>query len=1169
MDTKLFGKIVLSCVCATQVAFGAQCNEGIDYATFKVHLMLKEKAASNSNPENGGARVYYKPVNAQTIREDLFNQIITFPYFSYGERYWGNKKEIGYFNGTVHTDGMTAGFTSKNQLQNKMNPVSYKIDLNQLSGKSNQLGEASWENGFYLAPSALFNTGTKMAINLVFDNVNSYCSDASGTCKLKVYIPKMYAYDYSKYDGKVMNWLCFSKGAKNAISNAKFTASLEPTTDPNDACSHQKRSSQSLHNDYAMFELQFNKSASSATYAFVFESNSANGTMASPKELIEDKNAACGYVEDPNPTPPPPEAVIQKIRLNFGDKIIERLSYDFVAFYQYQRYGRENFNFVFANNNRPVSISFKDKKGKDVAWSGKIAWSAHVFDPRYGKCPQSDFITDEFDSRKAGTSTMDLRNSNVRKVISALVGRDLHNVNNITAAPNARADSSLRSYGDELVRKAISCGVQVHERPNDMDSAVWQPAALVVYDFKIHNVEGVDYDNLVATVKEEGETHTVNFKARPDRIVVNDSQENPNLKNQSGVEFYRDCASKDCVVFDESPVAGLAYQIDKSKNEGYQKANPINLAHNFLAVDADGKVVKGYNRTVDATIMSGVQDLGIKDVKAKVEFKNGIGYLYTGSDKNGKVFKYDYSAPTFIKIIDDTLGKISTPGCKKGQFHNTTHLKSKFTGRLDKSNMNVPVWQGEIGCDLVLIEKPKSLSADDRVITYPKAYLGNELYGSYASSTLTEEYANLPQEFYTQGYTNTKSDEMSGDFWYNFAPAKFEVSHTAKDYFANMTYYDNLDKNNSIYARLDLDMTAYNGDSAKTVAKAYTSGDLKPIYQRSYKAPIRGFANDMNLSLKLTNVDVSGIKLTLNTQDASLFKTEGNSTIILTTAKEANFSILRDAFKDGKVLVSTGANFGRDPKDPINPKPVAGSDFGFGFKEHITNESLVKLPSDSGVIIDPVTQKPVTSKPVGKATFFYGRLFVPKISETVKDTPFEFKSNSYYAVYCSLANCDKLYPLVVSKAQPPRAANNYFVNLDYANQASVLNSVYGFEIVKSGLDINGGVGLKIEDYPYSVQNLTYTKDFSQVPFSPQQDVYNLKATPLLNGEPTDVLISSEDFTNIPGSSGVPPTDPFVPFIVELSKTAPKAATWHGAGDEGEVLGFESNKTSTGKRRISY
>ena len=268
-------------------------------------------------------------------------------------------------------------------------------------------------------------------------------------------------------------------------------------------------------------------------------------------------------------------------------------------------------------------------------------------------------------------------------------------------------------------------------------------------------------------------------------------------------------------------------------------------------------------------------------------------------------------------------------------------------------------------------------------------------------------------------------------------------------------------------------------------------------------------------------------------------------------------------------MVSTGANFGRDPQNPINPKPVAGSDFGFGFKEHITNESLVKLPSDSGVIIDPVTQKPVTSKPVGKATFFYGRLFVPKISETVKDTPFEFKSNSYYAVYCSLANCDKLYPLVVSKAQPPRAANNYFVNLDYANQASVLNSVYGFEIVKSGLDINGGVGLKIEDYPYSVQNLTYTKDFSQVPFSPQQDVYNLKATPLLNGDPTDVLISSEDFTNIPGSSGVPPTDPFVPFIVELSKTAPKAATWHGAGDEGEVLGFESNKTSTGKRRISY
>lgn len=1192
-------------VLSTSVAYAAVCNEGVEGAIGKVHKLFNEASISNPDPQNGGCRVYYEPRDCQKGQlnySHVIDKTITFPFMSFGEQYWSktSKKELTYFNGMVHSNGSNADLAI--QYLGRMNPVGYTFDLNQLSGKSKKFGSASWESGFYIALSALFNTGKEMAINVVFDNVKSYCSDAGGgECKLNVYIPRMYVYDHAKYDGKDKNYMCYSGGIEGAKSSATLQVSLEPTTQT-DACNHQPSDKATINSHYKLYELKFDPNSNQSSYALRLTSDRDN-TLVLPRELVTDANSECKYKLKDDPDEPPVVDDNKTYTFDFNHQIIERRSANSILGLPTAKDNLPNPCAVAKFSTTIESITLKDGNDKPAEWSSQLAWlyprlangssvAISVINDLGNNC-NSDVITvgGTFD----GKGTWDLtKDKEIQNLPKALSGRDVTDLN--AFAYGVPSDSYVKDLGDKLIKnwqKFNKCRVNGNATPHS--DAFWsvngntcsdKPVLFyTLYGFKVKNVPGTNYENMKLTVVyNDGVTrkkYVSTFTARPDRIIVNDVNLRLGLSND---QYQYDCGpDEDC--FNKNgayPIAGLGYAINKARNTGkYQRSHPLSLARNFMAVDANGRLVDTYTKEIDATIKSAsnsvvvngaVQNIGIPEVPAKAVFKGGIGYLETSSGE----FVYPYASHTFVKIIDNSLkGK-----CVSNQFFNVSAYLAPgfYAGRVEDAGM---VNSSRIGCDTVLLHKPilkkngKNVNLNTAKTIYANdGYNFNKWNGGMWGYSVNNDFQS------------SNSQASSGDYWYTFGPHSGAVSHTMSDFFENpsMTYYDDIadDKNttsfdangtisankrsNFVYANLDLNITALNGD--RSLARAYTAEEFEFISERPSGAypnrnkKLPGLANDFNMTVLLQDTsNTNSMQLTLNTKDRNLFFVTPSDVFgNFGNDKNATFKILRKAFSLGSAVTRIGTNLDRNASNPKNPQQVRGQTFDLDFIEIVDGNSVANFPTNSeGRMIDVVNDTVIKSTPQGDATFFYGRLFVPDVEQSVKNTPYSFPVDSYYSVYCSLNNCQNIYPSVVSSSQPQRSAIGYWINAGYSGHHVSINGKHDFEKqIKAYLNIDGNVkfdnssGLTIER-----QDMTYTKPIDEI--TKAGDVYFMKETPIFDSQTAVFLLSSDLASDAAG---------YVPYKITFTKDTPIDAIWHGAGSQGAVLGIDENKTTRSKGRMS-
>ena len=328
-----------------------------------------------------------------------------------------------------------------------------------------------------------------------------------------------------------------------------------------------------------------------------------------------------------------------------------------------------------------------------------------------------------------------------------------------------------------------------------------------------------------------------------------------------------------------------------------------------------------------------------------------------------------------------------------------------------------------IGCDTVLIHKPilkkngKNVNLNTAKTIYANdGYNFNKWNGGMWGYSVNNDFQS------------SNSQASSGDYWYTFGPHSGAVSHTMSDFFENpsMTYYDNIadDKNttsfdangttgarkrsNFVYANLDLNITALNGDGS--LARAYTAEEFEFISERPSGAypnrnkKLPGLANDFNMTVLLQDTsNTNSMQLTLNTKDRNLFFVTPSDVFgNFGNDKNATFKILRKAFSLGSAVARIGTNLDRNASNPKNPQQVRGQAFDLDFIEIVDGNSVANFPTNSeGRMIDVVNDTVIKSTPQGYATFFYGRLFVPNITIEVKNTPFNFDVDSYYSVYCS------------------------------------------------------------------------------------------------------------------------------------------------------------------------
>nr|MBP3724484.1 hypothetical protein [Campylobacter sp.] len=321
----------------------------------------------------------------------------------------------------------------------------------------------------------------------------------------------------------------------------------------------------------------------------------------------------------------------------------------------------------------------------------------------------------------------------------------------------------------------------------------------------------------------------------------------------------------------------------------------------------------------------------------------------------------------------------------------------------------------------------------------------------------------------------------------------------------------------------------------------------------------------------LNNTNLETMQMSLRTKDINSFNYSPSDTFgSFGTDLEATFEIKRDAFEVGTSFTRAGVNLNRKADQAKNPQIIQGNDFDLDFSEIIKPSSIANIPTNAqGKIIDlnTSTYDVVRSTPQGNATFFYGRLFVPDVEKEVTNTPYSFQVNSYYSVYCSLNNCQNIYPSVVSSSQPQRSAIGYWLNAGYLGHHISLNGKHDFEKqIKAYLNINGNVkfdnlsGLVIEK-----QDMTYTKPLDKI--TKAGDVYLMKETPLFtteHGTETAVFLLSSDLSSELTSSDVG----YVPYKITFTKNAPGDAIWHGAGSQGAVLGIDENKTTRSRSRMS-
>nr|MBP3725213.1 hypothetical protein [Campylobacter sp.] len=828
--SRFFVAVCSVAVLSTSATYAATCNDGVKYAIGGYRMSFQQSRCKLS----------YKPSACQALSaEQVLNETTVAPFLSFSVD--GN--EISYYTGNGNNADGTLLARPNSMSPMKFDPATYTFDLNSLGGKSAQFSSSKSLDLAFAAGN--METNKRMAINLKFDNIQSYCSDSgSSECKLNVSFLPLYLYNGKSLQQRG-NPLFICLQDINIVKGVDIRASLEPTTQQY-ACNHQIKSGNfytiTNRTDSAKFTITLNKSQISQDFALIYDvvGNNADGLTAFPWKL-EYSEQACFVPQKPN-TPPPTPAIEHNSTFNFSPRIIEKRSFGYIMggklagnlSVAWSAQGSTK-NTLSTDQREIISITLKDGNGKDAPWASKIGWifHPHIMANLYtGKC-KAEWITtgDEFD----GVGTFNVSNK-TRYIMKALHGRDLDDPSSDVAGSGSNPE--LNALYNEVhekyqnILKGCSNSFGEMRVGIDDDGGFHSHMSYSLFDFRVKNAPGINYENMEISVTymngNKKVTEKAVFTARPDRIVLADKDRTfPNAKSTNAYRV--DCeGGKDCFNTNIYPISGLEYKINKSSNTGYQKTNPLPLEHNLVAVDINGKIVDTYTKTIPATIVNASNNIVINGIKhnlgntnvgVEAVFENGVGYIRTpGKD----YFKYDKSGHTFVQIIDNSV----SGDCLAGKFNNT--FWETYGYGVDDMMIR------PIGCDTVLIPKPQSVAKAARTIFQRNYNRFNNVYG-----------------FGKNDFDTSNSAESSGDFWYIFSPTSIRVSHTNSDYFPNMTYYDDLTdgsdvsfldangstnnkrkRQNLVYANLDLNITAYNGDGS--IAGAYTSGQFETLSSRPY-----------------------------------------------------------------------------------------------------------------------------------------------------------------------------------------------------------------------------------------------------------------------------------------------------------------------------------------------